>query len=454
MRGLYKREKYILLIVILAALSVRLLLMLTLQSYIISENHTTTRRDVENGWAFGYEAGRIAKSLATGEGFSSPFPSPTGSTAWLMPLYPFFLALIFKLFGIYTIQAAVATLTIHCLISALTCIPLYHIAKKLFTRNIGYITAVAFAFYPPSIWHAINTIWDTTLFTFFSMLLISWLVRPTKQMHIENSIIHGIFIGIIALVNPVIIVYYLFIPVWLYLKSKNHKIRRHKYIGTMLLAAAMILTPWLVRNYIVLGRPMLRSNFGLELRLGNSKQTWNTFTSTGERFPPTMEVGHPSFDLAEYARFARLGEVAYNDACLEEAWQFISANPRAFLRLTMSRIQGFWLGELARNNEWVGNIKAPFTVTRLKQACYILPLPFMIAGLIWAFKRKIEIWPLAAFLLLIPLVYYITHISQRYRYPIEPIVLVLAIYGFHNLIQFAKDQLGFLFGFQHKHDKI
>jgi hypothetical protein len=42
----------------------------------------------------GYEAGAIAKSIAVGDGFSSPFREPTGPTAWMMPLYPYLLALV------------------------------------------------------------------------------------------------------------------------------------------------------------------------------------------------------------------------------------------------------------------------------------------------------------------------------------------------------------------------
>ena len=452
MLDLHKHEKRILLISILAALGVRLLLMALLQPYIISENHIVATKNAEHGWAFGYEAGRIAKALATGEGFSSPFPSPTGATAWLMPLYPIFLALIFKLFGVYTIQAAVAILAMQCLISALTCIPLYYIARKLFTRGVGYLAIVAFAFYPPSIWHAINTIWDTTIFTFLAMILIACLIWATKQMHIMSSAIYGVLMGITVLINPVIILFYLFIPIWLFLKSKNFATEKYKSLGVMTFVASFIVMPWVMRNYLVFGQPMLRSNFGLELKLGNSAQAWNAFVSTGERFAPTMEMGHPSFDIPEFERFARLGEVAYNALCLEEAWRFISANPWAFLRLTLSRIQGFWLGELTRNNEWTGNMKVAFSVTGLKHLCYVLPFPFMIVGMVLSFKRGIEIWPLIAFLFLIPLVYYLTHISQRYRYPIEPIILILASYGLYSLLQLVKGQIAYR-KFYRKYDK-
>ena|SRR5580704_3423356 len=51
---------------------------------------------------FGYETGRIARSIALGKGFSSPLNVDTGPTIWLTPIYPYLLAGIFKLFGVYT----------------------------------------------------------------------------------------------------------------------------------------------------------------------------------------------------------------------------------------------------------------------------------------------------------------------------------------------------------------
>src|SRR5258708_32685628 len=43
-------------------------------------------------WNFGWEEGRIARSIAAGEGFSSPLFGKTGPTAWTTPVYPGLLA--------------------------------------------------------------------------------------------------------------------------------------------------------------------------------------------------------------------------------------------------------------------------------------------------------------------------------------------------------------------------
>src|ERR1017187_1683996 len=53
---------------------------------------------------YGYEAGRIAESIASGRGFSSPLGSvQTGATAWLCPIFPYLLAAVFRVCGIFTL---------------------------------------------------------------------------------------------------------------------------------------------------------------------------------------------------------------------------------------------------------------------------------------------------------------------------------------------------------------
>src|SRR5216683_403064 len=79
-------------------------------------------------WRFAGETGRIARSLVQGHGFSSPLHADTGPTAWMTPIYPFLLAGVFKILGVYTKASAIFMLSLDSLFSALTCIPVFLIA--------------------------------------------------------------------------------------------------------------------------------------------------------------------------------------------------------------------------------------------------------------------------------------------------------------------------------------
>ena len=425
-----RNEKKILWTITVIALVLRLIPMIGLKSYLLEIPNEPDRE-----WNFGYETGRIAKSIATGEGFSSPFKEPSGPTAWLMPVYPLFLALVFKLFGVYTTASAIVTLALNCLFSAVACIPLYHIAKPVFNRAVGYFAAAALALYPPSIWHAANTIWDTSLFTFLALVLMAWLFRLPQRFDVKNAALFGFFMGFVALVNAVIIAFYPFALIWLFLRTPLTSAKKITSIATICLVSGITLMPWIVRNYLVFDRLMLRPNLGVESKLGNSLRAWNAFESNGGKPAPFWELGHPTKDPDEFRRYVELGEVSYTANCSNEVMAFVREHPSKFLRLVLARVYEFWLGDLGRSDDFAGSLKTAISVSGVKKLCYVLPLPFMVAGILVALRRKLWISPLVAFLLLLPLAYYITHVTQRYRYPIEPIILILASYGFYTSIR-------------------
>src|ERR1700692_258395 len=81
------------------------LIAFVLRLAVITIGHTyriTPRRD---HFQFGWEMGRIARSIAQGQGFSSPTDLPSGPSAWTAPVYPYILGGVFKIFGVYTSAA-------------------------------------------------------------------------------------------------------------------------------------------------------------------------------------------------------------------------------------------------------------------------------------------------------------------------------------------------------------
>ena len=85
-------------IIVLAGVITRLALM--------TFGHTYRYSPRNDHFGFGWETGRIARAIALGQGFSNPFHGITGPTAWIAPAYPYFLAGVFKIFGIYSDASA------------------------------------------------------------------------------------------------------------------------------------------------------------------------------------------------------------------------------------------------------------------------------------------------------------------------------------------------------------
>jgi len=68
--------------------------------------HQYRTRPGNDNFEFGWEMGRIGRSIALGQGFSNPYEGNTGPTAWEPPLYPYLIGGVFKTFGIYTRASA------------------------------------------------------------------------------------------------------------------------------------------------------------------------------------------------------------------------------------------------------------------------------------------------------------------------------------------------------------
>src|SRR5881275_2149585 len=118
---------------------------LVLRLAVIVLGHTyriTPRRD---HFQFGWEMGRIARSIALGQGFSSPTDLPTGPSAWAPPVYPYILGGVFKLFGVYSFLSAWVILVFNSVFSSLTCLTLYHIGLRLYGISVGRAAAWAWA---------------------------------------------------------------------------------------------------------------------------------------------------------------------------------------------------------------------------------------------------------------------------------------------------------------------
>jgi len=416
------KDRKTLLTILVAAFALRVALLLILSSW-----------DIDDDWKFGWETGRVASSLASGQGFSSPFPEPTGPTAWLMPIYPSLLALIFMIFGIYSTSAALAALLLNSAISVLTTLPLYWVARDVFGHRTALLAAIGLALYPPSIWHSITTIWDTSAVAFALVALMYGLYGLENRWSLRRAALFGAVIGLLVLLNPVILTV---LPVlWLTLLNQ-----RERSLGWRVLAAGLasmvalaVVTPWLVRNYHQFDRLFLRSNLGLELKLGNSMQAWEGYVTGASS--SAMELGHPTLVPEEFDRFVALGEVAYVEEAFAEARSFIRDNPTKFLRLCGRRVHHFWLGDLGVRNDWTANLHTSLSLSWVKKLSHLAPLPFLILGIVLSLRNRLHVSPLLALFLLFPLVYYLTHVSERYRFPIEPFIVVFACYGLIRLLE-------------------
>ena len=374
--------------------------------------HTYKFRTSESNFGFGWEMGRIAESLALGEGFSNPFHGTTGPTAWEPPLTPFLIAGMFKLAGTYSRLSAFLLLVVNSFWSALTCVPIFLIARRCFSERVAVGSAWTWALMPYAIYWCTKWVWETSL----SALLIAtifWLVITFEERDgMKPWIEFGILWGVAALNSPVLLS---FLPAsGLYAWYRRSKAGKKSMAGVALASLLFFacITPWLVRNYRVFGRPVfLRSNFGAELRMGNGPGANGTW----------MYILHPTQDNVQLQRYRTMGELAYVEARKQEAYAWIKANPREFVIVTLKKFVYYWYSvPKAYDNPWV----AP-----LKEALFFFTSVMAFWGLARALRRhKPYAWLFFWLILCYPAVYYLVFPHARYRHPIDPQITILAVF--------------------------
>jgi len=103
-------------------------------AYIIL-GHTFRITPYNHHFEFAWETGRVAASLASGHGYSSPFSGNTGPTTWMVPGFTLLLAGVFKVFGIYTQVSAFVIQTIDSLFQTLTVLFVFEMGVRVAGRR-------------------------------------------------------------------------------------------------------------------------------------------------------------------------------------------------------------------------------------------------------------------------------------------------------------------------------
>lgn len=361
-------------------------------------------------WAFGL----IARSLVSGHGFGNVFAPNTGATAVLPPVYSYLLAGIFKVFGVESKASVLVALSLNSLFSALTCIPVFLIARRAFGERVAKWAGWGWAFSPYGIYYGADWAWSTCLVTLELAWLfwLAWWLEDSSR--VRDWLFFGLFGGFAALTEPVVLAVVPALALWTLYRRYRSKQPWIAPLAAGALAALAIMAPWIMRNYESFHRFIpVRSGFGLELYIGNNGYSKRWVNSSL----------HPNHSDAELAEYEREGEMAYMDHKLQQGKSYIRANPGWFLKMTCRRILYMWTGYWSFSREYLKdepldppNIFLDTTMTLLA-----------LAGLRRIFKRDNSVAArFAIVLLFFPLAYYISHPETYYFRPVDPIIVVLA----------------------------
>ena len=365
----------------------------------------------DRGFYHGNEAARIAWAMASGNGFSSPWPhTPIVPTANQPPVYPALLAVIFKVAGAYSYLSLWIAVLLNAIFSSLTAVLIFRLGKQTFGAVVGILAGWTWACW---VYEAAVSVrlWESALSGLMLMngLCLLWYLRDSRRWF--GWCLFGILAGGASLLNTSLLPLFFFFLLWLWVDGRKRGLPATQQVLGAAAICLLTLLPWTIRNYEVFHHVIpVRNNFGLELWIGNHQGVTYLYEYTAP------------FPLRDPTEYNQLGEMRFMEERQRLALEFIRENPAQFLRLCGQRFFNFWTSPYQKT--W-------FTISLASWLGVVLAIR----------QQKVLAAPFATVLLVFPAIYYVTHTWSTYRHPIEPVIILLAtsfaVSGIRYLLQIA-----------------
>ncbi len=209
---------------------------------------------------------------------------PYGDPVFMMgPLYPYWMALNLTLgISLYGI------LIIQIILSSLTCVLIYQIAKKLFDNRAALISGIITALAAPFIFYSGLFLSETIQILLLAIAL--WLlINDYAKFPRLRILLAGILIGLATLAQGSILMYAFLLAVfWLIRYWRNRKLSAIKYLqnAILIIAGAIIgILPATIHNLAAGDFVLVSSNLGINFYVGNNAKSSGTYDA-----PPGLNL--------------------------------------------------------------------------------------------------------------------------------------------------------------------
>lgn len=358
------------------------------------------------------EVNLIAHSLVHNGTYSDAYGPGSGPTAHDVPIYSLVLAALIRIFGEGTRgEIAEYALTIAGASLAYGFLPILS-ELCLFGRLPGVLAGFTGALVPLNLWMFICGL--SQPISAFLIVIMATLFCKAANAGFSRAwnIAVGIFAGMACLFNSAFLTILIACAGAALFFMRPFDRRLTRAFLSIGICVVIGITPWAVRNQIVLGAPIAtRSNFGTELDLSNRDGT----SPVSVTLISSSVWNQPIKDVGEREKLRSMGEPAYNAARLSHALQWIRSKPVEFLRLTGERMFLFWF---------------PFRSGLIRTVTGDLESLAGLCGLaVLLRRRRPYAWLFTGILLGYFPVFALLATDPRYTYPIDPVLLLLA--GFY-----------------------
>lgn len=347
----------------------------------------------------------MALSLVNGSGIVDGM----GNHAMYNVGYPLFiLAPVFFFFG----EDLLAVRLLNMFLGGVAIVLCYFVAKEAGAGRLGrLIAAAAWALYLPASVYGIYLSKENLMIPL--MLGVMWCaLRLASQPSKSVAFGCGALFGLLALTGNAALSFVAVVTLALVL-TPALMAKRVAMAMLMLAVALVVAGPWLVRNMQVIGAPVLNTNGGFNLYLGNNPAATGMFVSISDT--PRGST---------WGELRKVGEVQASETLKKEAIEWMRANPTEFVTLALKKMIYFWTPPL---HEGKGEQSSAEKLVRLLWAIQFLVLVAAAIGMLLVPRlrnRQVTLlWVAVASYTAVHMLFYVIF---RYREPIMPIVVIMA----------------------------
>jgi hypothetical protein len=269
----------------------------------------------------------IAVNLAEGRGFMLE----EQPTSWRPPLYPFLMAILYRVTG--STEPAIVR-AFQSLVSLATVVAVHRLAWLVFGMWAARAAALLVAFYPPLLFYNTHLLTEP-LFLFLSALVavtfVEYLMRPRLPLLLAS----GAALGLAALTRDVIwpTVAIMAGLIWWSARLPRPRVIAHALALVLVLAA--VVAPWVVRNTRVQGTfTLISTNGGMVFLANHYEHTPLDRPWRAHSLAPEQKV--------RYLLPLELSEGIRQKLAVQRALRFIRQHPGLTVRNTLIRAANVW----------------------------------------------------------------------------------------------------------------
>jgi 4-amino-4-deoxy-L-arabinose transferase-like glycosyltransferase len=362
----------------------------------------------------GLEFHILANQLAGGDGYVQPLIVSPGHvpTADKPPLYPLLLA-VPSLLGWKTL---VAHRVVSCLMGFALVLGVGLLGRRVGGPRVGLVAAAVAAVYPLLV-VLDGAVRSESLFAPLIAFTLLAAYRLIDRPGFGRAAVLGLLVGLAALTRSEALLLGGLLLVLVALRLPRPA--GLKYTSTMSVVAILVLTPWVVRNWVEFGHPVMSTNFGsLEYGANCHAAYYSGLIGTWPCYP-RLTVG-PGRDEADVS--SALGDTGVRYA------RDHSGRLPAVAGVRVLRSFDLWSpADATRLEAGIGD--RDLTLYRIGVAVYYLLLPLAVAGAVVLRRRREPLGLLLAPVALVVAVSVLGYGTPRFRVPAEIPLVVLAAVG-------------------------